>query len=65
MSISTEDLTKDYGGTKALDGVSISVDQGDILGVVGDSGSANFLLTRVDNHDDPDVVKLNEFLHSG
>ncbi|MGH3643945.1 MAG: MetQ/NlpA family ABC transporter substrate-binding protein [Mycobacterium sp.] len=25
---------------------------------------ANFLVTRVDNHDDPDVVKLNELLHS-
>jgi D-methionine transport system ATP-binding protein len=45
MSISTEDLTKAYGGTKARDGVSISVDQGDILGVVGNSGSANFLVT--------------------
>lgn len=25
---------------------------------------ANFLVSRTDNHDDPDVVKLNELLHS-
>lgn len=46
MSISTEDLTKVYGGTKALDGVSISVDQGGILGVVGSSGAGKSTLVR-------------------
>lgn len=46
MSIQTEDLTKFYGTTRALDGVSISVDQGEILGVVGASGSGKSTLVR-------------------
>ncbi|HEX7824554.1 MAG TPA: ATP-binding cassette domain-containing protein [Mycobacterium sp.] len=46
MSISTEGLTKVYGGTKALDDVSISVDEGDILGVVGSSGAGKSTLVR-------------------
>lgn len=46
MSIYTEDLTKVYGSTRALDGVSISVDQGAILGVVGSSGSGKSTLVR-------------------
>lgn len=46
MSIYTEDLTKVYGSIRALDGVSISVDQGAILGVVGSSGSGKSTLVR-------------------
>lgn len=46
MSIYTEDLTKVYDSTHALDGVSISVDQGAILGVVGSSGSGKSTLVR-------------------
>jgi D-methionine transport system ATP-binding protein len=46
MSISTEGLTKVYGDTKALDDVSISVDEGDILGVVGSSGAGKSTLVR-------------------
>ncbi|WP_234807715.1 methionine ABC transporter ATP-binding protein [Mycolicibacterium bacteremicum] len=46
MSIYTEDLTKLYGSTRALDGVSISVEQGEILGVVGASGSGKSTLVR-------------------
>ena len=46
MSIYTEDLTKVYGSTRALDGVSISVEQGAILGVVGSSGSGKSTLVR-------------------
>ncbi|MGU3498990.1 methionine ABC transporter ATP-binding protein [Mycobacterium sp. C31M] len=46
MSIYTEGLTKIYGSTHALDGVSISVEQGEILGVVGASGSGKSTLVR-------------------
>lgn len=46
MSIYTEDLTKVYGSTRALEGVSISVDQGAILGIVGSSGSGKSTLVR-------------------
>lgn len=46
MSIYTEDLTKVCDSTHALDGVSISVDQGAILGVVGSSGSGKSTLVR-------------------
>lgn len=46
MSIHTEDLTKVYGATRALDGVSIAVGQGEILGVVGASGSGKSTLVR-------------------
>lgn len=46
MSIHTEGLTKVYGVTRALDNVSISVDQGHILGVVGASGSGKSTLVR-------------------
>lgn len=51
MSIYTEDLARFYPSadgsiTRALDGVSLSVEQGEILGVVGSSGSGKSALVR-------------------
>jgi len=37
--LEVEDLTVEFGQFRAVDGVSLSVDAGDVLGIVGESGS--------------------------
>jgi ABC-2 type transport system ATP-binding protein len=37
--IEVEDLTKRYGGREALDGVSFTVDEGEIFGILGPNGA--------------------------
>ncbi len=45
--IEVKDLTKNYGATRALDGVSFTLEQGKILGLVGPNGSGKSTLLKV------------------
>ena len=45
--IQINNLTKDYGVTRALDGVSFSVDSGEILGLLGPNGAGKTTTMRI------------------
>jgi putative ABC transport system ATP-binding protein len=48
MSLALRDVTKEYpGGVRALDGITLEVDDGELLGVVGPSGSGKSTLLHV------------------
>ena len=39
LAIRTEDLVKDHGDVRALDGLSLSVEQGEFFGLLGPNGA--------------------------
>ena len=41
------DITKSYGKTKALDGVSFSVDKGELLGLIGPDGAGKSTMFKI------------------
>ena len=46
MIVDIENLTVDYSGIKALDGISFGIDEGDFLGIIGPNGAGKSTLFR-------------------
>ena len=47
QAILTEDLSKSYGPTRALDGVSLSVPRGQVFGLLGPNGAGKTTFVRL------------------
>jgi ABC-2 type transport system ATP-binding protein len=47
VAILTEGLTKDYGATRALDGLGLSVERGEIFGFLGPNGAGKSTTIRL------------------
>ena len=47
--INVENIERTFGSTKAIDGISFSVDEGEVFGVLGPNGSGKTTLVRLLN----------------
>ena len=47
MSIKVENLTKEFDGRKVLDNISFTVEQGEVLSIVGFSGSGKSTILKL------------------
>ena len=47
LAVETRDLTKKYGDFTALDGLSLSVDRGQILGFIGPNGAGKTTTIKI------------------
>jgi simple sugar transport system ATP-binding protein len=45
--LAVRDITKHYGGVQALSGVTLHVDAGEVLGLVGDNGAGKSTLAKI------------------
>ena len=47
MSINVETITKNYGSQKALDGLSFSVNKGEVTGFLGPNGAGKSTMMKI------------------
>ncbi len=47
--IQVENIVRTFGSTRAIDGISFSVDEGEVFGVLGPNGSGKTTLVRLLN----------------
>ncbi|MDQ1079740.1 ABC transporter ATP-binding protein [Pseudoroseomonas cervicalis] len=57
--LSTQGVTLSFGGLRALDDVSVSVEQGDLLGIIGTNGAGkSTLFSAITGHIRPDAGSI-------
>ena len=61
--IEVTDLTKRYGGRTAVDGVSFSVEEGEIFGILGPNGAGK--TTTVETHRRPSLARRRHDQRAG
>ena len=68
MSVQVESVIKIYGNQKALDGVSFTVNSGEIVGILGPNGAGKSTLMKIITgflHPDEGTVSINEAIIGG